>query len=64
MFIEVKKLGMNSRRIRCKVAIGASLDEVWRVLTGYERMGEFLPCVSVSKIVERRENFARVSQVL
>lgn len=63
MFIEAKKLGRNSRRIRCKVVIRASLDDVWRVLTDYERMAEFLPSVTVSKIVERRENFTRILQV-
>lgn len=61
--IEIKKMGRNSRRIRSKIGIDASLDTVWNILTDYERLADFIPGLAVSKLVEKKENFARLSQI-
>lgn len=63
VYIEIKKLGRNSRRIRSKIRIDASLDTVWNILTDYERLADFIPGLAVSKLVEKKENFARLSQI-
>lgn len=61
--IEIEKTGNSSRRIRSKVGVQASLQTVWDILTDYERLADFIPSLAVSKLLEKRENFARLFQV-
>ena len=63
IFIEIKKLGGNSRRIRSKIGIVASLDTVWNILTDYEKLADVIPGLAVSKVVEKKDKFARLYQV-
>ncbi|XP_043710652.1 uncharacterized protein LOC122659619 [Telopea speciosissima] len=60
--IEIQKLGNNSRRIRSRIAIDASLETIWNLLTDYERLADFIPGLAVSQLLEKRENFARIFQ--
>ncbi|KDO86739.1 hypothetical protein CISIN_1g022784mg [Citrus sinensis] len=60
--IEIKKLGRNSRRIRSKIEIDASLDTVWHILTDYEKLADFVPNLAVSQVVEKNDNFVRLYQ--
>lgn len=57
------KTGNNSRRIRSKVRVQASLQAVWDILTDYESLADFIPGLAVSKLLEKRDNFARLFQV-
>ncbi|PPD68312.1 hypothetical protein GOBAR_DD34809 [Gossypium barbadense] len=50
VFIEIKKLGGNCRRIRSKIGIEASLDTIWDILTDYEKLADLIPGLAVSKI--------------
>ncbi|GER27822.1 polyketide cyclase / dehydrase and lipidtransport protein [Striga asiatica] len=61
--IEIEKIGKNSRRIRSKVVIQASLQAVWDLLTDYERLSDFIPGLAVSKLLDKRENFVRLYQI-
>ncbi|KAI3446622.1 hypothetical protein Pfo_029543 [Paulownia fortunei] len=61
--IEIEKTGKNSRRIRSKVAVQASLQTVWDILTDYERLADFIPGLAVSQLLEKRDNFARLFQI-
>ncbi|KAK6151422.1 hypothetical protein DH2020_014057 [Rehmannia glutinosa] len=61
--IEIEKTGKNSRRIRSKVAIQASLQAVWDILTDYERLADFIPGLAVSQLLDKRDNFARLFQI-
>ncbi|KAJ8573646.1 hypothetical protein K7X08_010157 [Anisodus acutangulus] len=61
--IEIEKMGKNCRRIRSKVAVKASLQNVWKVLTDYERLADFIPGLAVSKLLEKEPNFARLLQI-
>ncbi|XVF22225.1 hypothetical protein REPUB_Repub12eG0155200 [Reevesia pubescens] len=62
-FIEIKKLGGNSSRIRSKIGIEASLDTVWNILTDYEKLAVVIPALAVSKVVEKKDKFARLYQI-
>lgn len=64
VYIEIKKLGRNSRRIRSNIEIAASLDTVWNILTDYEKLVDIIPGLAVSELVEKKGNFARLYQVL
>ncbi|XP_057767322.1 uncharacterized protein LOC130987708 [Salvia miltiorrhiza] len=61
--IEIVKTGNNSRRIRSKVRVQASLQAVWDILTDYESLADFIPGLAVSKLLEKRDNFARLFQI-
>ncbi|GMJ00995.1 hypothetical protein like AT4G01650 [Hibiscus trionum] len=63
VFIEVIKLGGSSRRIRSKIGIDASLDTVWNILTDYEKLSDVIPALTVSKVVEKKDKFARLYQI-
>lgn len=63
VFIEIEKLGTNSRRIQSKIEIDANLDTVWNILTDYEKLVDFIPGLAVSEVVEKKDNFARLYQV-
>uniref|UniRef100_A0A3N7EP18 Coenzyme Q-binding protein COQ10 START domain-containing protein n=1 Tax=Populus trichocarpa TaxID=3694 RepID=A0A3N7EP18_POPTR len=63
VFIEIKKLQKNSRRIRSKISINASLDTVWKILTDYEKLADFIPSLAVSKLIDKKDNFARLYQI-
>ncbi|KAL0316651.1 UNVERIFIED_CONTAM: hypothetical protein Sradi_5543300 [Sesamum radiatum] len=60
--IAIEKTGKNSRRITSKVAVQASLQTVWDILTDYERLADFIPGLAVSKLLEKRDKFARLFQ--
>lgn len=61
--IEIEKLGKNRRRIRSKIAVKASLQNVWKVITDYERLADFIPGLAVCQLLEKEPNFARLLQV-
>ncbi|MCD7462346.1 hypothetical protein HAX54_048304 [Datura stramonium] len=61
--IEIEKMGKNRRRIRSKVAVKARLQNVWKVLTDYERLADFIPGLAVSQLLEKEPNFARLLQI-
>ncbi|KAB2017308.1 hypothetical protein ERO13_D08G143500v2 [Gossypium hirsutum] len=63
VFIEIKKLGGNCRRIRSKIGIEASLDTIWDILTDYEKLADLIPGLAVSKVVEKNDKFARLFQI-
>uniref|UniRef100_A0A6N2LBI2 Coenzyme Q-binding protein COQ10 START domain-containing protein n=1 Tax=Salix viminalis TaxID=40686 RepID=A0A6N2LBI2_SALVM len=62
VFIEIKKLQKNSRRIRSKISINASLDTVWKILIDYEKLADFIPSLAASKLIDKKDNFARLYQ--
>ncbi|GAV73755.1 LOW QUALITY PROTEIN: Polyketide_cyc domain-containing protein, partial [Cephalotus follicularis] len=63
VYIEIKKLERNARRIRSMIAIDASLDTIWDILTDYEKLVDFIPSLAVSKLIEKKNNFARLYQI-
>ncbi|XP_050204198.1 uncharacterized protein LOC126654163 [Mercurialis annua] len=63
VFIQIKKLGTNSRRIRSKISINATLETIWNILTDYEKLADFIPGLAVSKLLDKKENFARLYQI-
>ncbi|XP_057980502.1 uncharacterized protein LOC131166188 isoform X1 [Malania oleifera] len=61
--VEIEKVGKNSRRIHSSVAIKAELCTIWNVLTDYERLADFIPGLSVSRLIEKSGSFARLFQI-
>lgn len=63
VYIEVKKLEKNSRRIESRIPINAPLRTVWNVLTDYERLADFIPGLAVSQLLDKGDKYARLFQV-
>ncbi|XP_028770958.1 uncharacterized protein LOC114728249 [Neltuma alba] len=63
VYIEVKNLEKNSRRIESRILIDAPLTTVWNILTDYERLADFIPGLAVNELLEKGENYARLFQV-
>ncbi|KAK9067749.1 hypothetical protein SSX86_011860 [Deinandra increscens subsp. villosa] len=61
--VEIEKVSSNRRRIRSKVAIEASLETIWGILTDYERLADIIPSLVVSQVLDKRKNFARLLQI-
>ena len=47
----------------CRAMLDAPLDLVWRTLTDYDRLAEFIPGMRRSRVVERRGAVAVVEQL-
>ncbi|XP_025012464.1 uncharacterized protein LOC8270826 isoform X2 [Ricinus communis] len=63
VLIQINKAGRNSRKIRSKIAINASLDTIWNILTDYEKLADFIPGLAVSKLIDKKDNYARLYQI-
>ncbi|KAI3805858.1 hypothetical protein L1987_21745 [Smallanthus sonchifolius] len=61
--VEIEKVSNNRKRIRSKVAIDASLQTIWGILTDYERLPDFIPGLVVSQLLDKKESFARLLQI-
>ncbi|RRT71474.1 hypothetical protein B296_00002224 [Ensete ventricosum] len=64
--IEVEKVGeqKNRRRIQSRVRVNADLESVWSVLTDYEGLADFIPSLAVSQLLDKKDKFARLYQVM
>jgi hypothetical protein len=36
---------------------------VWKILTDYEKLADFIPGLAVSKLIDKKDKFARLYQV-
>ncbi|KAJ4727957.1 Polyketide cyclase / dehydrase and lipid transport protein [Melia azedarach] len=63
VLIQIEKLGNNSRRIRSQIEIDASLDTVWNIMTDYENLTDVFPALTVSQVVEKKDNYVRIFQI-
>jgi len=61
--IQIVKLGKRSRRVESSILIKASLSTIWEVLTDYERLADFIPGLAVSRLLDKRDKYARLFQV-
>jgi hypothetical protein len=52
--IRIEKTSANSRRIAGEISVSASIDEVWSILTDYDRLSTHVPNLMESKIVQRQ----------
>lgn len=64
VYIEIEKLGHNTRRIRSRISIDAPLDTIWNILTDYERLADFIPGLALSQLLQKTNNYARLFQVI
>ncbi|NEP16111.1 MAG: cyclase [Leptolyngbya sp. SIO4C1] len=61
--ISTEKLQTRQRRILATIAIPQTLEQVWQVLTDYERLADFIPSLTVSRRIAHPKGGIRLEQV-
>ncbi|AKG22673.1 SRPBCC family protein [Calothrix sp. 336/3] len=61
--VEVEKTGDRRRRITAYIEIPHPLDYVWKVITDYEALAEFIPNLAKSQLLPHPEGGIRLEQV-
>ncbi|GLJ30437.1 hypothetical protein SUGI_0602510 [Cryptomeria japonica] len=61
--LRIENNGKNQRKISAKIEVESPLDAVLNVLTGFEKLADFIPRLALCQLLERRENYARLYQV-
>ncbi|KAL9242352.1 hypothetical protein vseg_016361 [Gypsophila vaccaria] len=61
--INISEIGKRCRRIESRVIINAGLQIVWGILTDYEKLADFIPGLAVSRLIDKRDNYARLFQI-
>jgi hypothetical protein len=52
--VRIEKTSANSRRIAGEISVPATIDEVWSILTDYDRLSIHVPNLMESKILQRQ----------
>jgi len=53
--VDIKTTGPNSRRISASIAINASPDDVWAIITDYDHISDYTPSVRRSRVVPSKD---------
>ena len=61
--VKTEKLTPRQRKIVASVAIPRSLEQVWQILTDYEKLADFLPNVTKSALLPCADGGIRIEQV-
>ena len=61
--VEVKKISERKRRISAKIDILRPVEQVWKVLTDYEALTQFLPNLASSNLLAHPEGGIRLEQI-
>lgn len=58
-----EKLAGRSRRIRATIAVPCSLEQLWQVLTDYDRLATFIPNLTLSRRIPHPQDGIRLEQM-
>ncbi|MGD1898756.1 MAG: SRPBCC family protein [Phormidesmis sp.] len=61
--ISTEKQTSRERLIQASVVIPQPIEQVWQVITDYERLADFIPSLTSSKLVKNSEGRIRLEQV-
>lgn len=61
--IQVEKLSERQRQITAKVQIPHPVEKVWKILTDYEALTEFIPNLAKSSLLEHPNGGIRLEQI-
>ncbi|MEL6937881.1 MAG: SRPBCC family protein [Cyanobacteria bacterium J06598_1] len=61
--ISTEKRPARERRIQASVVIPQSIEQVWQVITDYERLSDFVPSLTSSKLINNSEGRIRLEQI-
>jgi ribosome-associated toxin RatA of RatAB toxin-antitoxin module len=61
--VEVEKIAERQRQITAKVQIAQPSEKVWKVLTDYEALADFIPNLALSRRIKHPNGGIRLEQV-
>jgi ribosome-associated toxin RatA of RatAB toxin-antitoxin module len=61
--VKIEKIAERQRQISAKVQIPQSVEQIWKVLTDYEALPDFLPNLAKSRLIEHPSGGIRLEQV-
>jgi ribosome-associated toxin RatA of RatAB toxin-antitoxin module len=61
--VQVEKIADRQRQITAKVQIPQPVEQVWKVLTNYEALADFIPNLAKSRLLEHPQGRIRLEQV-
>lgn len=61
--LTTEKLAGRYRRLRATITVPRPQEQVWQILTDYERLADFIPNLTVSRRLSHPENGIRLEQV-
>ncbi|MGB3787819.1 MAG: SRPBCC family protein [Phormidesmis sp.] len=61
--ISTEKRPARERRILASVIIPQPIEKVWQVITDYEKLSEFIPSLTSSKLIPNSEGCTRLEQI-
>lgn len=61
--VQIEKIAERKRQITAKIQIPQSIEQVWKVLTDYEALADFIPNLAKSRILAHPTGGIRLEQV-
>ncbi|MDZ8109925.1 MAG: SRPBCC family protein [Nostoc sp. DedQUE12a] len=61
--VQIEKLAQRQRQISAKVQIPQPVEQIWKVLTDYEALADFIPNLAKSRLIEHPDGGIRLEQV-
>lgn len=61
--VQVEKIADRQRQITARVQIPQPVEQVWKVLTNYEALADFIPNLAKSRLLEHPQGGIRLEQV-
>ncbi|MEO0647040.1 MAG: SRPBCC family protein [Cyanobacteria bacterium J06650_10] len=61
--ISTEKRANRERHISASVLIPQPVDQVWKVITDYEKLSDFIPSLTTSKLISNSEGRIRLEQI-
>ncbi|MCC5631214.1 SRPBCC family protein [Nostoc sphaeroides] len=61
--VKIEKIAERQRQITAKVQIPQPVEQIWKVLTDYEALPDFLPNLAKSRLIEHPNGGIRLEQV-
>lgn len=63
VIIQVEKISERQRQITAKVLIPHPVERIWKILTDYEALVEFIPNLAKSRLLEHPQGGIRLEQI-
>ncbi|MGB5915794.1 MAG: SRPBCC family protein [Phormidesmis sp.] len=61
--ISTEKRSARERRISASIVIPQPVEQVWQVITDYERLADFIPSLTSSKLINNADGHVRIEQI-
>lgn len=61
--VQIEPIAQRTRKISAKLSIPHPIEPIWRVLTNYEALADFIPNLAISRRLEHPTGGIRIEQV-